>query len=92
MSNRKFDYLVKMIIIGDSGVGKTCLLVKYTQEKFTNSHICTLGKYNIKYLDCICYRNRLQDKNGEYGGEKYQSVDLGHSGLRKVQNYYVSLL
>lgn len=39
-----FDHLLKLIIIGDSAVGKTCLLLKFSDENFQNSHITTIGK------------------------------------------------
>ena len=26
-----YDYLIKLIIIGDSGVGKTCLLLRFAE-------------------------------------------------------------
>ena len=39
-----FDYLIKLILIGDSGVGKTCFLLKFADENFTSSHISTIGK------------------------------------------------
>lgn len=38
-----YDYLVKIIIIGDSGVGKTCFLMRFVDDKFTTSYITTLG-------------------------------------------------
>ncbi len=38
-----YDYLVKVIIIGDSGVGKTCFLMRFVDDKFSSSHITTLG-------------------------------------------------
>jgi GTPase SAR1 family protein len=33
-----------LILIGDSGVGKTCFLLKFADENFTSSHISTIGK------------------------------------------------
>ena len=47
-----YDYLIKLIIIGDSGVGKTCFLLRFADDNFTTSHISTIGKlpwpnYNI---------------------------------------------
>jgi GTPase SAR1 family protein len=42
--NAQFDYLIKLILIGDSGVGKTCFLLKFADENFTSSHISTIGK------------------------------------------------
>ncbi len=38
-----YDYLIKLIVIGDSGVGKTCLLMRFADDSFTNSHISTIG-------------------------------------------------
>jgi Ras-related protein Rab-8A len=38
-----YDYLMKFIIIGDSGVGKTCFLMRFADDSFTTSHISTIG-------------------------------------------------
>ena len=38
-----YDYLMKLIIIGDSGVGKTCFLMRFADDSFTTSHISTIG-------------------------------------------------
>ena len=44
MSGRgQYDHLLKLIIIGDSAVGKTCLLLKFAGEEIQNSHITTIG-------------------------------------------------
>jgi GTPase SAR1 family protein len=42
--NQPFDHLIKLIIIGDAGVGKTCLLLRFSEENFQNRHITTIGK------------------------------------------------
>ena len=34
---------MKMIIIGDSGVGKSSLLVRYQQDKYIENYIMTIG-------------------------------------------------
>jgi small GTP-binding protein len=52
MSKQKFDHLFKLLIIGESGVGKTCLLIRYTDDSFTQNHINTIGiDFKIKVLD-----------------------------------------
>ena len=37
------DYLFKLLLIGDSGVGKSCLLLRFADEKYTESYISTIG-------------------------------------------------
>lgn len=37
------QYLFKYIIIGDSGVGKSCLLLRFTDKRFEASHDLTIG-------------------------------------------------
>lgn len=38
-----YDILVKVLIVGDSGVGKSCLLVRYSDDDFFESHLTTIG-------------------------------------------------
>ena len=48
-TNQAFDYLLKLIIIGDSGVGKTCILLNYVGDSFQAPHISTIGKFILFY-------------------------------------------
>ena len=41
--NGKYDYSYKIVIIGDAGVGKSCLLNRAAKEKFTSDYCPTLG-------------------------------------------------
>lgn len=38
-----YDYLLKFLLIGDSGVGKTCFLYQYTDNVFHSRFISTVG-------------------------------------------------
>lgn len=38
-----YNYLFKLIIIGDSGVGKSCLLLQFTDKRFRANHDLTIG-------------------------------------------------
>lgn len=38
-----YAYLFKYIIIGDSGVGKSCLLLQFTDKRFEATHELTIG-------------------------------------------------
>jgi len=41
------DYTLKILTIGESGVGKTCILLRYTDNKFVKTHLTTIGKIII---------------------------------------------
>jgi Ras-related protein Rab-1A len=43
MGNNDYDYLFKIILIGDSGVGKSSITDCYTKKDFKSSHISTIG-------------------------------------------------
>ena len=39
----EFDYLFKIVLIGDSGIGKSCLLLRFADDSFTENFISTIG-------------------------------------------------
>lgn len=41
---KTYDYLFKLLLIGDSGVGKTCLLVRFSEDAFSTTFISTIGE------------------------------------------------
>ena len=47
--NHLFNYIIfkmnslKLMIIGDSGVGKSCFILRFSDETFSSSHISTIG-------------------------------------------------
>lgn len=43
MSDGDYDYLIKFLALGDSGVGKTSFLYQYTDGKFNSKFITTIG-------------------------------------------------
>ena len=38
-----YDFLFKMVLIGDSGCGKSCFLLRYADQQFSSSYISTIG-------------------------------------------------
>lgn len=54
MSKKNYDLLFKLLLIGDSGVGKTCILFRFSDDAFQTTFISTIGLFNFLYLfDCI---------------------------------------
>ena len=46
-----YDHLLKLIIIGDSSVGKTCILLRFSEDNFPISHMPTIGKSQFSSPD-----------------------------------------
>ena len=41
---KTYDFLFKLLLIGDSGVGKTCILVRFSEDAFNSTFISTIGE------------------------------------------------
>ena len=44
MAKKTYDLLFKLLLIGDSGVGKTCLLCRFSDDAFNTTFISTIGE------------------------------------------------
>ena len=49
---KTYDYLFKLLLIGDSGVGKTCVLFRFSEDAFNATFISTIGESN---KHCTCF-------------------------------------
>ncbi|CAL4091001.1 unnamed protein product, partial [Meganyctiphanes norvegica] len=43
MAKKTYDLLFKLLLIGDSGVGKTCILFRFSDDAFNTTFISTIG-------------------------------------------------
>jgi len=57
----QYDYLFKVLMIGDSGVGKSCLLLRYVDFAHREAYLNTIGvDFKIKTIKLDGKRIRLQ--------------------------------
>lgn len=60
-TNRGYDLVIKILTIGDSAVGKTCLLMRYASDTFSPTFITTIGiDFKVKYADIDGKRIKMQ--------------------------------
>jgi small GTP-binding protein len=75
---RKFDYSLKVVVVGDSGVGKTCLLIRFVRDIFDEESQPTLG---VEFLTKIVQteRHRIQLQLWDTAGQElFRSVTRGY--------------
>lgn len=51
-TSNDYDWLIKVLIIGDTAVGKTNILLRTSQDRFVPNHLSTIGvDFKMKILD-----------------------------------------
>ena len=78
MSGKNYDSIMKILLIGDSGVGKSCLLVRFVEDKFSPSFITTIGiDFKIKTVDVNGQKVKLQlwDTAGQ---ERFRTITTAY--------------
>jgi len=73
-----YDIQIKLLMIGDSGVGKTCLLLRYANDSFSPTFITTIGiDFKIKNIDIDSTKIKLQiwDTAGQ---ERFRTITTSY--------------
>lgn len=61
MAAKDYDHLFKLLIIGDSGVGKSSLLVRFADNHFSGNYITTIGvDFKIRTIELHGEKVKLQ--------------------------------
>lgn len=72
--NPEYDYLFKLLLIGDSGVGKSCLLLRFADDSYLESYISTIGvdfKIRTVELDGKTIKLQIWDTAGQ---ERFRTI------------------
>ena len=73
-----YDYQFKLMLIGESGVGKSCLLMRFCDDCFTPSFITTIGiDFKIRTIEVDGKRIKLQiwDTAGQ---ERFRTITYAY--------------
>jgi Ras-related protein Rab-8A len=77
-SGNDYDHLYKLLLIGNSGVGKSCTLLRFTDDSFTPSFITTIGiDFKIRTIEVDDKRIKLQvwDTAGQ---ERFRTITTAY--------------
>ena len=81
IEEKEYDYLFKVLFVGDSGVGKTQIINKFVENNFLENCVSTIGvDFKIKEVEFKNKKIKLQlwDTAGQ---ERFRAI---------IQNYYKS--
>ncbi|KAL7744813.1 hypothetical protein ACLKA6_007107 [Drosophila palustris] len=71
---RHFDHMFKLLIIGDSGVGKSSLLIRFSDDTFSGSYITTIGvdfKIRTVMIEGLRVKLQIWDTAGQ---ERFRTI------------------
>eukprot|EP01088_Endostelium_zonatum_P020513 TRINITY_DN7605_c0_g1_i1.p1 TRINITY_DN7605_c0_g1~~TRINITY_DN7605_c0_g1_i1.p1 ORF type:complete len:223 (-),score=35.30 TRINITY_DN7605_c0_g1_i1:27-695(-) len=75
---RAYDHLIKLLLIGDSGVGKSCLLSRFADDIFVSGWITTIGiDFKIRTIELDGKKIKLQiwDTAGQ---ERFRTITTAY--------------
>ena len=84
-----YEFLVKIIIIGDSGVGKTNFMFRFADNTFNSLHVSTVGlDYKSKIIILPSSKKKVKIQIWDTAGqERYMA--LNKSSFQKVQGIII---
>ncbi|KAK8791287.1 hypothetical protein WA171_002234, partial [Blastocystis sp. BT1] len=77
-NKKNFDMQIKLLMIGDSGVGKTCLLMQYASNTFIKTFITTIGiDFKIKTVN-VCGKTVKLQIWDTAGQERFRTITTSY--------------
>ena len=75
--NSNFEIQIKLVVIGDSGVGKTNFIFQFTEGRFSSIHVATVGfDYKSKIIKLPKSKKNVKLQIWDTAGqERYMSVN-----------------
>ena len=75
--NSDFEFQIKLVIIGDSGVGKTNFIFQFTEGRFSPLHVTTVGfDYKSKIITLPSTKKRIKLQIWDTAGqERYMAIN-----------------
>lgn len=74
MMIREYDHLYKLVIVGNTGVGKSCLLIRFADGQFYDNYLATIGvdfKFKILPVDDKLVKYQIWDTAGQ---ERFRTI------------------
>ena len=81
--SKDYDYIFKIVLIGDTCVGKSCILVRFSDDIFNDSYVTTIGvdfRFKTMVVNNKVAKIQIWDSAGQ---ERFRSVAM--STLKAVK-------
>ena len=84
-----YEFQIKIVIIGDSGVGKTNFIFRFAENSFSDMHVSTVGlDYKSKIIILPSSKKRVRIQIWDTAGqERYMAINK--NTLQKVQGIII---